>query len=215
VIEQQPESEPAAERSGVERGRLEPFSDGVFAIAITLLILEVRTPLGSTSLFHDVGRQWPALLGYVISFVTILIMWINHHRLVDQLARVDNTFLLLNGLLLMAITFVNYPTSLMAEYLTTSEARDALLIYSGTFVVVAIIFNLLWFYAARGNRLLGPHANPKAVEAITRAYRVGPLYYLVALVIALLSWELSLAVNGLLAVYFAILGSQTDGSRRF
>src|SRR5262245_58066326 len=101
-----------------ETARIEAFSDGVFAIAITLLVLDMKVP-GSKDLPADVrlisvlGRQWPTYLAYVTSFLTILIMWVNHHRLFQHIKRTDNPFLMLNGLLLMGVTIVPFPTGLV------------------------------------------------------------------------------------------------------
>jgi uncharacterized membrane protein len=112
-------AERAANRS--DTARLEAFSDGVFAIAITLLVLNIRVPLASElngqTLFDALLQQWPAYLAYVVSFVTILLMWVGHHNMFTFIYRIDHTFLLLNGLLLMGIAVVPFPTGLLAEYL--------------------------------------------------------------------------------------------------
>ena len=199
-----------------ETGRVEAFSDGVFAIAVTLLILNVSASQafsGHGGLLAGVLRQWSALLAYVVSFVTILIMWINHHRIFTHIARTNQRFLILNGLLLLFITFVNYPTALMALAFGDSkwqDQRDAALIYSATLVVIALLYNTLWRYAAADGRLLWSNADGVEVAAITRQYRFGPLFYLAAFVVAFVSAPASFAVDGLLAVYFAVIGQLSE-----
>lgn len=192
-----------------ETGRIEAFSDGVFAIAITLLILEVRVPrvhdlAEEASLLRALVELWPAYLAFLTSFVTILIMWINHHRLFRLIKRCDHVFLLLNGLLLLAVTFVPFPTALLAEYVRHPDGRVAAAVYSGAFVFTAIVFNLLWRYASSGGRLLDPNYDPEVVRAITRQYLVGPVVYGVALGLAALHPMAAFAMCVALAVYFAL-----------
>lgn len=198
---------PSAEK---ETGRLEAFSDGVFAIAITLLILNIDVPpLDGGTLAEALLRQWPAFLAYGVAFLTILIMWVNHHALFRHIHRIDRPFLILNGLLLMLVTFVNYPTALLTRYLTDEQGRtSAAIFFSATFVVIAILYNVLWRYAAHNGRLLGPQPNRAAVQTITRQYRWGPLIYGVALVLASFSPPASLILNGLLAIYFGFTGRE-------
>jgi uncharacterized membrane protein len=190
-----------------ETGRMEAFSDGVIAIAITLLVLDIKVPRElpeSASLLSALLGQWPSYFAFATSFATIGIMWINHHRIFSQIKRSDQVLLVLNGLLLMCITFVPFPTALLAEYLGEPDQRTAALVYSGTFVVTAIIYNLLWRYASHNNRLLDQRSNPAEVRGISRQYAFGPLFYLAAFVLAFWSALASLALNLLLAVFFAI-----------
>jgi uncharacterized membrane protein len=195
-----------------ETGRVEAFSDGVFAIAITLLVLDLHTP-GAPSdagLAKALLSQWPQYLGFLTSFATIGIMWINHHRLFTLIGQVDHTLLILNTLLLLGITFVPYPTGLMAEYISQPGEQTAVFVYTGTFTVIAVIFNLFWRYASRDGRLLDPEADPQAVDAITRQYRWGPLYYLASFVIAFISPTIAVIFTLGLAVYFALPGPRSE-----
>jgi len=190
-----------------ETGRIEAFSDGVFAIAATLLVLDIKVPHDvpeSTGLLNALLAQWPAYLAFVTSFATIGIMWINHHRLFNLIVRSDQLLLILNGLLLMGVTFVPFPTALLAEYIEQPEQYTAAMVYSGTFVVLAILFNLLWRYASYRNRLLDPKSDPLAVRSISWQYAFGPLLYLIAFGLAFVSGKASLAMNMLLAVFFAL-----------
>lgn len=195
-----------------ETGRLEAFSDGVFAIAITLLILEIRVPSGEGAapgeLWPALLKLWPSYVAYAISFGTILIMWLNHHALFKVIRRIDNRFILLNGLLLMAITFVNFPTAVLAEYIERPDAQVAALFYSGTYVVVALVFNALWRYASHNHRLLDLAFHDTLVREITEQFRIGPIMYLVALLAAFVSVPLSVAINAGLAIFYAFTGSR-------
>jgi uncharacterized membrane protein len=192
-----------------ETGRLEAFSDGVFAVAITLLVLNFRIPdtlLDDTQLWHTLLNQWPMLAAYATSFATIGIMWLNHHRLFTHIKRTNTVLMLLNLLLLSIIVFVPVPTALLAEYFdfVRPSQHAAAVIYSGTFIVLACCFNLLWRYASYHNRLLGKDADPRAVAAISRQYLFGPLLYLVAFGLAWVNTLASLIVNFALALFFAL-----------
>jgi uncharacterized membrane protein len=192
-----------------ETGRIEAFSDGVYAIAITLLVLDIKVPHDlpeSQRLIDALLQQWPSYFAFLTSFATIGIMWINHHRLFSLIKRADQMLLVLNGLLLLGVTFVPFPTALLAEYLGGRDQVVAALVFSGTYFVIALFFNVLWRYASYHNRLIDRRSDPRAVEAISRQYAFGPLLYLVALVLAWVSVPVSLAVNLLLALFFALPG---------
>ncbi len=194
-----------------ETGRIEAFSDGVFGIAVTLLILEIKIPQladvpGKGSLAQALARQWPAYLSYLTSFLTVLIMWVNHHRLFRHIRRSDDSFLVLNGLLLMAVTVVPFPTAVLSLWFRTPETQTAAALYSGVFVAIAVLYNVLWGYAARRGRLLGKDHNRAEVAAITRQYRLGPLLYLIAFGLAFVSSAASVGVCAALAIYFALPG---------
>lgn len=131
-----------------ETGRLEAFSDGVFAIAITLLVLELKVPeLSQTggspaALAKALLQQWPSYLGLVTSFFTVLIMWVHHHAILRNVCRTDAWLHFANGCLLLGVTFVPYPSSILARYLETPAAKMAMVFYAGTFVFMAICFYL-------------------------------------------------------------------------
>jgi uncharacterized membrane protein len=140
-------SRAADRRRGPER--LEAFSDGVLAIAITLLVLEIRVPPGEdlaepSRLLAALGALWPSYLGYVISFVTIGIIWTNHHNLFRIVDRVSHGLILANLLLLLTIGFLPFPTALLAATLPTPSAQVGVLVYAGALVVVSIAFNAVW-----------------------------------------------------------------------
>jgi uncharacterized membrane protein len=192
-----------------QTGRLEAFSDGVFAIAITLLVLELQPPAldegaGSAELLAALLRQWPSYAAYLVSFATILIMWVNHHYLFSLIARSDGRFLFLNGFLLLLITTVPFPTSLLADYLVRPAAPTACAIYCGLYVLLALAFNALWRYAAAGGRLLQRGVSASQVAAITRSYLAGPVLYFVAFLLAFANVYASLGLCAALAVFFTV-----------
>jgi len=202
----------------VETSRLEAFSDGVFAIAITLLVLEIAVPhieepgkLGQALL-----DLWPSYLAYATSFLTIGIMWINHHTVFRQLGEVDHRFLFINLGLLMLIAFVPFPSRLVAEHIRGAGAESAALAYGFTMTATAVCFNAVWLYASVGARLLRDDANPGMVAGITRTYLPGPLIYLgsalVAFGSATASVLLYLAITALYVVESSVFGGrQTAG----
>lgn len=196
----------------METTRAEAFSDGVFAIALTLLVLDLKVPKRAElqePLARALARQWPSYLAYLTSFATILVMWVNHHLLFERIRRVNQPFLFLNGLLLLFVTIVPFPTSLVAEYVLHPEARTAGLVYCGTFIAIAIAFNSLWGYASRGRRLIDPQIPQARVEEITKQYALGAPFYLVAFALAFISVAASVGLCLLLAIYFAFTGTLT------
>src|SRR5437588_2835019 len=196
-----------------ETGRLEAFSDGVFAVAITLLVLNIKIPgmdlspshlPDDTLLWQMLQNEWPMLAAYATSFATIGVMWLNHHRLYSHIKHTNTVLMLLNLLLLLIIVFIPVPTALVAEYLVRPDLHAAALLYSGTNVILAVCFNLLWRYASYNNRLLAKNADIRAVRAINKQYWFGPIVYLLAFILALFSTPASLTLNFLLALFFAI-----------
>ena len=203
--------------SASETNRIEAFSDGVFAIAITLLVLDLKIPRdtsGGARLSQLLFAQWPAYLAFLTSFATILIMWINHHRIFTLVARSDDRLLFYNGLLLLGVTIVPFPTSLVSEYLRGDGARTAAFVFNGTYIFIALAFNLLWRTAAVKDRLLHPNADRAAVNAIFQAFRYGPLWYVAAFVLAFATVTGSLLLNLALAVYYALPARSGNASGR-
>ena len=181
----------------------------MFAIAITLLVLDLKVPrelAEGRTLADALLAQWPAYLAFASSFMTILIMWVNHHRIFTLVGRSDSRLLFFNGLLLMGVTVVPFPTSLVAEYLRHDGRTDRRTRLQRAFIVIAICFNLLWRTAAVNDRLLYPHADPRAVQRIFDAYRYGPLGYVAAFLLAFASVTASITLDLALAVYFALPG---------
>ena len=194
-----------------ETGRIEAFSDGVFAIAITLLVLAIKVPSAA-----DIGRWgsllsallglWPHYLAFVTSFATIFAMWVNHHRIFIFVQRSDHFFLYWNGLLLLLVTFLPFPTALLAEYLLHTEGKVAGAAFAGTLVAIAMTFKGLWRYAAKNGRLLVRNAVLKDVEQISKQHRNAPILYFIAFAISFVSIGLSAGFCLGLAVFFGYKG---------
>jgi uncharacterized membrane protein len=189
-----------------ETARLEAFSDGVFAIAITLLILELKVPSpGAGDLRRQLYMQWPSYLAFFISFAFIGIMWINHHRMFTHIKKSDDVLLILNLALMLGVCIVPFTTSLLAAHIGHPDARTAVIVYDATYLGIAVFFNLLWRYAAsRDGHLLAHDVDRDAAEKITQQYNVGPVLYLIAIALAYVSTGASLLINLLLAFFFAI-----------
>lgn len=192
-----------------ETTRLETFCDGVFAIAITLLVLEIRVPTGAETvaaggLWRALAARWPSFLGYTISFLTIGIMWANHHSIFQYVRRADRRFLLVNVLFLMGIGFLPFPTAVLAQHLPVASDRlAATVLYGATLVAIAILFNAVWWTGIWKGRLLGGDIDHAGVRVITARYRLGPVAYLGALVLAPLSVWLTLGIHLFLALLYA------------
>jgi uncharacterized membrane protein len=191
----------------VETGRLEAFADGVFAIAATLLIIDVTVPARSTALGHAVVHAWPEYAAYAVSFVTIGIMWLNHHQCLRQIGAVDRTFMVLNMFLLMCIAFVPFPTKLVALHLRDGGERVAALTYGVTLTLTAVCFAAFWFYAARNDRLIAEDADPRVIKGISRSYLPGAPIYGIATLVALWDAKVAVALFAAIAVFYLVESS--------
>ena len=192
----------------METGRVEAFSDGVFAIAITLLILAVgfEQSIAEGDLEDQLLDLWPAYIAYAVSFLTIGIMWVNHHQVFRHFSRVDRPLLLLNILLLMCISFTPFPTRVVAEHAQNAGDREAAaVLYGLTMICTAICFFAVWFYGSR--RLLRPDADMREVSGITRSYLPGAPIYALATVTAFVSSIASLIMFGAITIFYAISSS--------
>jgi len=190
----------------VETTRLEAFSDGVFAIAITLLILEVHlTGSSSASLAHQLEQAWPSYIGYVISFVTIGIMWANHHAMFRLIERTTHGLVVANLLLLLCVSFVPFPTKVLAQQLRIGgqDQRTAVLFFSGTYVAIAVFYNLLWRVAATDHRLIAAGSESEADE-ITRAFRFGIPGYALATLLTFVAVPAGLGLDAALAIFYLL-----------
>lgn len=190
--------------------RVEAFSDGVFAIAVTLLILEIRVPPagGEHGLWAGLVALWPSYIAFVLSFFVILVMWVNHHELIRLVRAVGYPFLFANGLLLLTVTFVPFPTAVLAEHLATADAPAAAAFYCGTFIVNALAWGLVFLTIVRG-RLYRSDVDAATIERIRRAYVAGPIVYIVATLVALKRPVLGLGLNASLWILWIRLGYRT------
>jgi len=192
------------------KSRLEAFADGVFAIAATLLILNVAVDPGP--LARQLLIAWPSYVAYAVTFTTIGIIWMNHHLVLHQISHVDRVFLVLNVLFLMVIAFIPFPTRLLSLNLETDGAQGAALAYGITLTMTAILFNALWRYAAWNRRLIRADADDRTVAGISRSYAIGPATYAIATVVALANPLASAALYAGIAVFY-VLESSVFGAR--
>jgi uncharacterized membrane protein len=208
-----PQESPRSEPNASDTSRLETFADAVIAIAITLLILEIPVPrVGDGTLAHALADEWPSYAGFLVSFLTIGIIWVNHHHMFTLIERSNHMFLVLNVLFLMTIAAIPWPTALVAEYLLDEANRStAVLVYGGTWIAVAIMFNVVWRYAVGKHRLMRDDLDRDAVEAVTRSYVAGPVAYTVATLLAIWWPWVSLGIIAALAIYYTLPSS---GPRR-
>jgi TMEM175 potassium channel family protein len=193
----------------VSTGRLESFSDGVIAVAITLLVLNIQVPSFEETAKYGLGgalfRNWPVYAAYVVSFLTIGIIWVNHHVMIARLRETDRMILLLNLLLLMSIAVLPFATSLVAKYLKQSNGQHlAAAIYSGAFLVMSIFFSLLnaHILLAKHHRLAKPLPLERRQRILARSVS-GVVPYAVATAVAALSAYASLIICAAIAVFYA------------
>ena len=182
---------------GMSVGRLEAFSDGVLAIVITLLILEIHIPgQGQDDLAAQLGEQWPEYVGFLLSFITVGIVWLNHHAVINLLHRTNHTLQTLNLLLLLPLTVLPWPTALLAEYAggTGGQQRLVVAVYGVTITLMAFAFNVLWRYVVRHPELWKPEVTRPMLEVRNRRFNAGPLIYPLATVVGLLNAYLFLAL---------------------
>jgi len=189
----------------MESRRVEAFSDGVFAIAITLLILTIAQPTNYHDLQRDIVNRLPDFGAYAVSFSVIGIMWFNHHSIFAHFARVDRGLVYLNLLLLMTIAFVPYPTQVFGEALRQgSGAEVAAVMYSATLAVNAYAWSALWLYASRDRRLLNAAFPESERRPATMAFSIGVVFYTASIGVAFVNAYACLAFHALLAVYYAL-----------
>jgi uncharacterized membrane protein len=191
-----------------ETNRAEAFSDGVIAIAITLLVLDLHVPVSETlrePLSAALTGEWPAYAAYVTSFLVIGIIWVNHHGVFELVDKVDRATLFLNLLLLMTVAAIPFTTALLSEYLLEDghDARAAALVYSAVMLAMSVAFASLYTYVARHPAQLAAGVDPAAVRrSIVRFSAVGLLLYVATLVIALFSAPACLIAHFLIALYY-------------
>jgi uncharacterized membrane protein len=192
---------------GMSVGRLEAFSDGVLAIVITLLILDITVPeRGSGSLSEALSEQWQQYVAYLLSFLIVGIIWLNHHATINLLERTNHTLQVLNLLLLLPVSVLPWPTALLAEYAggTASDQRIAVIVYGVVSSLMAISFNILWRYILRHPELHKPGIDPALLAVRNRRFNIGPFVYPVATAIGLVSAPVFLALMLILALLYLL-----------
>jgi uncharacterized membrane protein len=202
---------------GMSPGRLEAFSDGVFAIAITLLVLDIHVPdPGRTmDLAHELGAQWPSYFAYAVSFLTIGIIWVNHHAVIRRVRAVDHGILILNLLLLMCVGILPFTTALMAAYLKEGQGDHlAAAVYGGSFLLMSIAFAVLnrHILLRKPSLLVEPMDEAQRRTILTR-FVTGLVPYLLATILAVLSAYVTIGICAAIAVFYALpFASASEGT---
>jgi uncharacterized membrane protein len=194
------------------KNRLEAFSDGVFAVAITLLVLDIAVPSGN-DLWHKLGDEWPSFVSFFVSFWVIGIIWVNHHGVIDHLKRADRGVLYLNLLVLMSVVLIPFATALMADHLNSGEDEHvAAAIYAVSLLLMAVAFAALWEYITRHREKLGVELSDEDVRRRSLAFQIGNPFYLVAVGVAFISPVAVLVISGALSVYYMVAGMRSPDS---
>ena len=193
-----------------ETSRVETFSDSVFAIALTLLILNIQVPnlsdlTTNETLFFTIIKLWPSYIAFILSFSAVLIMWINHHGFFKYLKKIDTGFLFANGFLLLSVTFINYPTAVLARYINTPAINIASAFYCGSMLLVSTSYNLLWYSAAYKRRLMKDEISSTLIIKIRNAYLIGFFFYIFAFVISFFIPIIGLMMSILLWVFWIVI----------
>ena len=187
------------------KNRLEAFSDGVVAIAITLLVIEIRPPTlaEGESLARGLWEQWPDYLGYLLSFLVLGVMWLNHHRIFEPAKRIDGIVLVLNLNLLLWAVLIPFPTAVVADFLREggSDAKTAVGLYGGVILLAAISFTALFVGITRPS-IVDELPPPEVVRAARMRFGLGVGVYTVAFALSWLSPALALAAHGTMAAYY-------------
>jgi uncharacterized membrane protein len=186
-----------------EAARTTVFSDGVIAIAGTLLVVDLKPPvlLHGQTLGGALLAQWPRYVAFVSSFAVISLIWIHHHRLFRMLRHTDNTLVNLNLLLMLAVLFIPFPTALLAAY---PYERVSAVLYTSAVALNVLLFNVMWRHIRRRRRLLWSEVDDRVVKLVGVQYKIGLLTYLLLVVISFFSVRVSIAGNIILAVYYAL-----------
>lgn len=201
-----------------ETARIEAFSDGVFAIAITLLVLDLRVPEKTNVvnskeiLINWLTDAWPSYLAFTLSFFCIFIMWVNHHKIFKQIYRRNSPLMFANGLVLFLTTCVSYPTALLSRYYNTDSQTWVVAIYTGMFVLINLSYNLLWYIAGKNTDLLRPGLSDHGITRIRRNYVIGLPIHIFAFILSFLLPPFSLLICASLWIYWAFTSGKLDMS---
>ncbi|MGI8824978.1 MAG: TMEM175 family protein [Chloroflexota bacterium] len=185
-------------------GRTEAFSDGVFAVAITLLILNVLVPeVRDGQLYAALLKRWPVYTSYAVSFLTIGIIWVNHHTMFSYIEKVDRMLLFLNLAFLMTVVFIPFPTALLGAYIVTPEnSHVAAVVYSGTMTAMGLTFAAMWIYVGGHKDLLNETFDPVAARKSAPRFGAGTFIYGASIAVAFVSAYICLIIYALLALFY-------------
>lgn len=188
--------------------RIETFSDGVFCIAVTLLSLEIgvefKKDITNGELIKELLGKWPIYLAYVISFINVLLAWIGHHGLFRKLHNTDNFVMASNGLLLLLVALVPFPTKTLGEFLLTGAFKTAVIFYTGYFVLISLAFRLLWYAASRKRNLLLSSVSEQEIKSFTSNENIGLVCNTIILLVAFISPLLALVLSFVMWIYWMV-----------
>jgi uncharacterized membrane protein len=207
----------APDKQRMSSARTEAFSDGVFAIAITLLVLDLVVPTRAEAAEHGLGHalahEWPAYFAYAVSFLVIGIIWVNHHTMFDKVRLVDRPVLFGNLALLLTVSLIPFPTRLLAEYLTAgADSHVAAAVYSATMFAMGVSYAALWLTLTRDANLLHDGIDPHSSRYALRRFGLGNVFYLATIGLSFVSAPLTLAIHGALALYYCFDQLPTIGT---
>ena len=191
----------------LHKGRLEAFSDGVFAIIVTLLVLELKVPVlaeehNSAALAKALLALFPKFMSWVMSFAIVAIFWVNHHRFFNLLKHADNGLLWLNSLFLMLLSFIPFPTALLGEY---HHTPIAVMFFGIVMTLASLVFAWMRWYAAQQAKIMREDLTPAYLKKATRqSFLLGPVLYFVATLTALLHVNVAIAFYALIPLYFIL-----------
>ena len=192
---------------GLTTGRVEAFSDAVMAIAITLLVLQLEPGTGNGSLAHRLGEQWPLYVSYLLSFLNIGTIWLNHHSIFSRLRAIDHGLVLLNLLLLLVVSTLPFPTTVLGDTLHAADFADqrtAALLYAGTFLLAATVFCALWLWAAGGRRLIQDEMSDRAIRLRTVRMVIAIPLFAIPCVVAIWHPIAAVVVDGAVIASFLV-----------
>jgi TMEM175 potassium channel family protein len=194
-----------------DTGRTEAFSDGVFAFAITLLVLDINVPESEfNDLWRGIADQWPAYLGFATSFLTVGGIWLVHHGIFRRVRYANRRVMQVNLVLLMAVAFLPFPTRLVAEAIRHTDAeRAAVMFYGGWLLVIALLYSALWATVVSDRSLLKPDVTEQEVDAIARATTPKLGFYLAVILLALIAPKVA-AFGYLVIAIFAVMRARGD-----
>jgi uncharacterized membrane protein len=170
-----------------------------------LLVLELKPPAAGQPFWHGILAQWPGFASFLLSFLFIGIMWISHHRLFTHVRRADDALLLANLVLLLGVVWIPYPTLLMAQSVAAGDIRDAAILYNSSYLMIALLFNLLLFTCIKRGLVDREYAD---VRGIAKQYAFGPAMYLLCLIVTWWNVPISLAINAGMALFFLLAPSK-------
>jgi uncharacterized membrane protein len=189
--------------------RIETFSDGIFCIAVTLLSIEigieVKDGMTNKGLTEELLHKWPILLAYVTSFINVLLAWMGHHSLFKKINTTDSFVMMANGLLLMLVALVPFPTKTLGQFLLTGAFKTAVVFYTGYFVLISLAFRLLWYAAAKKRNLLVRDITEKEVTAFTKNENLGLACNTIIMAVAFVSPWTALALSFVMWIYWITL----------